>query len=124
MTFWLSDGASGGLPSHASYVWERRFFLSAVPLTTVGFVVLADLGVGRVLARAGATAYLFGGLVGVVAETLELSDRCGASGSVARRVRRPGVSSHGGHRAVDCGRATCRRRGSVGRPSYGTWERW
>lgn len=70
-------GGDGGLPpSPAYYVWERGFFLAAVPLTAVGFVLLADhpdLGAGRVLARAGTTAYLFGGIVGVVAETIDLT---------------------------------------------------
>lgn len=76
-------GGDGGLPpSPAYYVWERGFFLAAVPLTAVGFVLLADhpnLGAGRMLARAGASAYLFGGIVGVVAETLGLA---GAAGGV------------------------------------------
>ena len=75
--FGLRDGASGGLPpSPGYYVWERSFVLTAVALTAVGFVLLADhpdLGAGRVLARAGAAGYLFGGVVGVVAETPELA---------------------------------------------------
>jgi hypothetical protein len=40
------------------------------------FVLLADhpdLGAGRVLARIGASAYMFGGVVGVVAETIDLT---------------------------------------------------
>jgi hypothetical protein len=75
--FQVRGGASGGLPPSADYyVWERSFFIAAVLLTAVGFVLLADhpnLGAGRVLARAGATAYLFGGIVGVVAETIDLT---------------------------------------------------
>jgi len=75
--FQVRGGASGGLaPSADYYVWERSLFLSAVTLTAVGFVVFADhpnLGAGHVLARAGATAYLIGGIVGVVAETMDLT---------------------------------------------------
>jgi hypothetical protein len=75
--FTVRDGASGGLPPNADYyVWERSFFLAAVASTAVGFVLFADhpsLGVGRVLARAGATAYLFGGILGVVAEAMDLT---------------------------------------------------
>ncbi len=57
-------------------MWERSFFVTAVAFTAVGFVVFADhpnLGAGHVLARAGATAYLFGGIVSVVAETIDLT---------------------------------------------------
>jgi hypothetical protein len=75
--FSVRGGASGGMPPSVDYyVWERSFVLAAVPLTAVGFVLFADhpnLGVGRVLARAGATAYLFGGILGVVAEAMDLT---------------------------------------------------
>lgn len=75
--FSIRGGPSGGTPpSHTFFVWERSLFMAAVILTAIGFVLLeghfhnAD---GRVLARTGATVYLFGGIPLVAAEALSLS---------------------------------------------------
>jgi hypothetical protein len=75
--FSIRGGPSGGAPpSHTFFVFERGFFMAAVILTAVGFVLLeghlhnTD---GRVLARTGATAYLFAGILLVAAEALSLS---------------------------------------------------
>jgi hypothetical protein len=66
------------IPSQAYFVWERSFIMAAVVLTAIGLVLLegrlADSS-GQVLARVGATAYLFGGMLGVTAEALGLSQR-------------------------------------------------
>ena len=78
LMFWFRDGVSGRMPpSPAYYAWERSFILAAIVLTAVGFVLLEehpDLGDGRVLARTGATAYLFAGVLGVLYEALDLSE--------------------------------------------------
>jgi hypothetical protein len=75
--FNIRGGASGGAPpSHEYYLWERGLFMGAVVLTAIGFVLLEghlDTTAGRVLARTGAVAYLFAGIVGVTAEALDLS---------------------------------------------------
>jgi len=63
-------------PSTASYVWERSLIMAAAGLTAIGFMLLeAHLqGTnGRILACAGAFAYLFEGVLGVTAEALNLS---------------------------------------------------
>ncbi len=75
--FWIRGGIRGGAPpSHAYFAWERSFIMAAVVLTAIGFVLLeAQLQNtdGRVLARTGATAYLFGGILAVVAEASSLT---------------------------------------------------
>jgi len=75
--FSLRDGTSGTPPpSFAYYVWERGFFMAAVVLTAVGFVLLEGhlhTSAGHVLARTGATTYLFAGILGVAAEALDVS---------------------------------------------------
>jgi hypothetical protein len=67
LMFWYRDGQRGGAPpSPTYYVWERSFIMAAVVLTAIGFVLLEgrlEAGAGRVLARAGATAYLFAGVL-------------------------------------------------------------
>ena len=75
--FFMRGGPGGGTPSsHTFFVFERSFLMAAVILTAIGFVLLeghfhnTD---GRVLARTGATAYLFAGIVLVAAEGLSLS---------------------------------------------------
>ena len=77
MMFWIRGGHRGGAPrSHAHYVWERGFVMSAVVPTAVGFVLLAGYLQGTnafVLANLGATAYLFGGVLVVAAEALSLT---------------------------------------------------
>ena len=77
LMFTIRGGAGGGAPpSHTFFVWERSFFMAAVVLTVIGFVLLEgrlqDTG-GRVLARTGTTAYLFAGILLVAAESLILS---------------------------------------------------
>ena len=59
-----------------SYTWERGFIMAAAILAAIGFMLLEmrlQDSSGRVLARTGAVAYLFGGMLVVVAEALELS---------------------------------------------------
>jgi hypothetical protein len=77
MMFWIRGGHRGGAPrSHAHYVWERGFIMSAVVPTAVGFMLLAGYFQGTnafVLANIGATAYLFGGVLVVAAEALNLT---------------------------------------------------
>ena len=77
MMFWIRGGHKGGKPrSHAHYLWERGFVMSAVVPTAVGFVLLADYMRGTngfILANIGATAYLFGGVLIVAAEALNLT---------------------------------------------------
>jgi hypothetical protein len=75
--FWIRDGHRGGPPpSPAYFMWERSFIMAAVVLTAIGFVLLegylqdAD---GHILARMGATAYMFVGVLVVTAEALSLS---------------------------------------------------
>jgi hypothetical protein len=75
--FSVRDGTSGNPPpSFAYYAWERGLFMAAIVLTAIGFVLLEErlrTSDGCVLARTGATTYLFAGMLGLVAETLDLS---------------------------------------------------
>ncbi len=77
LMFFIRGGTGGGTPpSHTFFVWERSFLMAAVVLTAIGFVLLEGHlhnDHGRVLARTGATAYLFAGIVLVAAEGLSLS---------------------------------------------------
>jgi hypothetical protein len=77
LMFWRRGGLQGRpLPSQAYFVWERCFVMAAVILTALGFVLLAEHlqnTDGRVLGRTGATAYLFAGILVVVAEALSLN---------------------------------------------------
>jgi hypothetical protein len=77
LMFWFRGGQRGGAPpSPAYYVWERSLILTAIVLTAIGFMLLEGHLLatdGRVLARAGAFAYLFAGVLGVAAEALTLS---------------------------------------------------
>src|SRR5512142_2350810 len=77
MMFWIRGGHRGGAPhSPAFFIWERSFVMAGVVLTAVGFTLLEgplQSSTGSVLARTGATAYLFGGLLGVAAEALDLT---------------------------------------------------
>lgn len=75
--FWIRGGHRGGAPpSPAYFVWERSFIMAALVLTAIAFVLLegslSNSG-GRVLARTGATAYLFAAILLVAAEALSLS---------------------------------------------------
>ena len=76
--FFLRGGMQTDIPAipPASYTWERGFILAAVVLTAIGFMMLEmrlQEASGRVLARTGAVAYLFGGVLVVAAEALMLS---------------------------------------------------
>jgi hypothetical protein len=77
LLFWFRGGQRGGAPpSPAYYVWERGLILTAIVLTAIGFMMLEghlQASDGRVLARAGAFAYLFAGVLGVAAEAISLS---------------------------------------------------
>jgi hypothetical protein len=77
LMFWFRGGERGGAPpSPAYFVWERSFILAAVVLTAIGFVLLEghlQTSAGHVLARIGATAYLFAGILVVAAESLNPS---------------------------------------------------
>lgn len=77
MMFWLRQGHRGGTPhSRAQFILERSFIMSGVILCAIGFVLLGGIfenSDGRVLAGIGATAYLFGGVLVVVAEGLMLN---------------------------------------------------
>jgi hypothetical protein len=75
--FNIRGGVSGGAPPSSEYYqWERGLLIAAVVHTAIGFVLLEEhlrTSDGRVLARIGATTYLFAGTLGVVAEALDLS---------------------------------------------------
>jgi hypothetical protein len=77
LMFWIRAGHRGGAPrSPTHFAWERSFIMAAVVLTAIGFALLEghlQTTEGRVLARAGATAYLFAGILGVAAEALDLT---------------------------------------------------
>lgn len=77
MLFWLRRGHKGGSPrSHAHWVVERSSILSGVVLIAIGFRLLQSVlqgTAGASLMDIGATAYFFGGILGVVAETLMLT---------------------------------------------------
>jgi hypothetical protein len=74
--FTIRDGTSGSPPPSATYyMWERGLFMAAIVLAAIGLVLLEghlDNTAGRVLARTGASAYLFAGILGVAAEALDL----------------------------------------------------
>ena len=76
LMYWLRGGIRGGAPPSQRYlVWERSFIMGAVVLTAVGLELLADLlavSDGAAMARAGAAAYLFGGVLVVAAEASSL----------------------------------------------------
>jgi len=75
--FMNRDGQLGGQPpSHYYYVWERVFILSAVIPTSIGFMLLSDCfqnPQASILAKIGATAYLFGAVLVVAGEALSLT---------------------------------------------------
>ena len=73
---WIRSGRRDNVPpSLAHFVWERSFVMAAVVLAVIGFELFDSVlqnTAGGLLARAGATAYLFGGILGVAAEALNL----------------------------------------------------
>jgi hypothetical protein len=72
--FWMRAGHQGGQPPTSAYfLWERGFILAAVIITALGFLLLEgalQTTDGRSLARLGATAYFFGGILVVIGEVL------------------------------------------------------
>lgn len=79
MMFWIRAGHRGGAPpTRAYYLWERGFVMAGIVLTVVGFILLEgplQSSAGNILARIGATVYLFGGILGAAAEALNLADK-------------------------------------------------
>ena len=77
LMYWRRGGIRGGAPpTHVYFVWERSFIIAAVVLTAIGLALLEDLlqnSAGGVLARVGAIAYLFGGVLVVAAEASSLN---------------------------------------------------
>jgi hypothetical protein len=75
--FMIRGGPSGGTPpSYTFFLWERSFFMAAVILTTIGFVLLEGRlqnTDGCVLGRTGATTYLIAGILLVTAEAFRMS---------------------------------------------------
>lgn len=75
--FTWRDGADGGLPPSYDYLLvERSMFMAGMLLSAIAFCLLADRPTGREnqLLRAGALAYLAAGIVGVVAEAIDLAN--------------------------------------------------
>jgi hypothetical protein len=72
------NGVQGGAPRTAGlFAWERGSILTAAVLTALGLIVLEsalDETGGRVLARAGAYAYLIGAALLAVAEATRISE--------------------------------------------------
>lgn len=77
LMYWMRGGIRGGAPpTHVYFVWERSFIIAAVVLTALGLALLESLlqnSAGGVLARVGAIAYLFGGVLVVAAEASSLN---------------------------------------------------
>jgi hypothetical protein len=77
LMYWIRGGIRGGAPpTHVYFVWERSFIIAAVVLTALGLALLESLlqnSAGGVLARVGAIAYLFGGVLVVAAEASSLN---------------------------------------------------
>jgi hypothetical protein len=77
--YWIRGGTRGGAPpTQVYFIWERSFIITAVVLTALGLALLDGLlqdSPGRVLARAGAGAYFFGGVLVVTAEASSISHR-------------------------------------------------
>lgn len=71
------DGVHGGVPrSPTFYAWERGSIAAAVVITALGFISL-EVALSQneinILARLGASAFTFGAVLIVTAETLGLS---------------------------------------------------
>jgi hypothetical protein len=77
LMYWMRGGIRGGAPpTHVYFVWERSFVIAAVVLTALGLALLEALlqnSAGGVLARVGAIAYLFGGVLVVATEATSLN---------------------------------------------------
>jgi hypothetical protein len=83
MMFWIRGGQRGGSPPNRAYfVWERCSIAAAAVLVTIGFVLLeAPLQAtdGGILARIGAAACLFAGVMMAAGEALGLGKGFDAS---------------------------------------------
>ena len=75
--FMLRDGVAGGPPPSQVYlIAERGLFMAGMLVSALGFCLLdVDRHSGSALLRFGALGYLEAGIVGVVAETMDLADR-------------------------------------------------
>jgi hypothetical protein len=73
--FNLRDGVNGGPPpTHAYLVLERGLFMAGMLVSALGFCLLAERDRDSALLRFGTLGYLAAGVVGVVAETMDLAD--------------------------------------------------
>ena len=77
LMFLFRGGLQGAAPPNAGYfALERSFLMTSVVLTAIGLVLLEGClqnTNGQILARVGATAYMFGGIFIVMVEALSLS---------------------------------------------------
>jgi hypothetical protein len=72
--FNLRDGVNDGPPpTHAYLVLERGLFMAGMLVSALGFSLLAERDRDSLLLRLGTLGYLAAGVVGVVAETMELA---------------------------------------------------
>jgi hypothetical protein len=72
--FNLRDGVNNGSPpTHAYLVIERSLFMAGMLVSALGFCLLAERDRDSVLFRFGTLGYLAAGVVGVVAETMNLA---------------------------------------------------
>jgi len=75
--YWIRVETRGDAPpTQVYFMRERSFIIAAVVLTAVGLALLEGLlqnSAGSVLARSGASAYLFGGILVVTAEASSIS---------------------------------------------------
>lgn len=75
--FTVRDGVDGGPPPSQVYlIVERGLIMAGMMVSALGFCILTvDRNRGSALLRFGAMAYLAAGVVGVVAETMDLAGR-------------------------------------------------
>ena len=72
--FSLRDGVNNGPPpTHAYLVVERGLIMAGMLVSALGFCLLAERDRGSGLLRFGTLGYLAAGVVGVVAETMDLA---------------------------------------------------
>jgi mannose/fructose/N-acetylgalactosamine-specific phosphotransferase system component IIC len=73
--FTLRDGVNNGPPPTQAYlVLERGLFMAGMLVSAIGFSLLAERDRGSELMRFGTLGYFAAGIVGVVAETMELAN--------------------------------------------------
>ena len=72
--FLLRDGVNGGLPPNQAYlIAERGLIMAGMLVSALGFCLLDDRERDSVLLRFGTLGYLAAGVIGVVAETMNLA---------------------------------------------------